>query len=392
MKQVYFDNNATTMMPQAVIEALVKYSNCGNLSSHHNSSMEAEKIVNSFKHKLENSLGMKVIFTSCASESNATVFNNVCNYFKNPHVIISAVEHKSISQCAAELEKNNKLSLSIVPVNKKCQVNVDDVIRLINENTRLVSIMGANNETGSINDIDEIFKTIKSLHPNIITHSDIVQLYGKGFNLSKYADFYSISFHKLYGPTGIGLLAYNPSMFGNTLPFPLIYGTQNDGNRGGTYNLNAICATAVAHYINFTDRNEKNLRVLALKNYFISKLFSIYPCINYSEGTLTEYSKYFVVLTPKQNSLYNTILFSTIIRVNNENIVCNKKLIDALEANNIAVSSGSACNTGGTEGSVLVAMEIPDYIKKGILRISFSDYTTKAEIDYFIKIFKQLLD
>jgi cysteine desulfurase len=269
----------------------------------------------------------------------------------------------------------------------------------IKQNTCLICIMSANNETGAINNIKEICQIARK--KNILFHCDVVQSFGKmpfvisGDPLNECpVDSFSVSFHKIYGPPGIGILVIRATM----LRFlqPMIYGSQNSSFRGGTENLIGIGASFVALRSTLTDRVTKNSKLQTILNYLMENLAKIAPVRTYEEYVLDGNSKPLEIIllsrckNPQFGYLPNTLLFSVVKRT--EPVLCNTRLKKELEKRNIIVSIGSACNTSSPKAShVLYALKADEFIRKGTLRISLGDLNTLDEAKKFIEVFATVL-
>lgn len=394
------DNNGTTKRCAPAIKALIKWSKDPiNPSTNSVYGKSATKMINDGINYIKTHCGAKkytVIFTSGASESNcmiirSTVESYIKNKKKKPHIITSLTEHKSVLECCKSLNDMNLADITYVAPSITGCINPDFIKKSIRPNTALITIMAANNELGCINN----FKAIGEISHayKIPFHSDFVQIFGKmRINLPKNnVDAISVSFHKLYGPTGCGLLIINNDFINGYDLGPQIYGTQQGGLRGGTQNVPAIASSIAAMKCTFKNRTKKNERLRALRIYILSKLSKVFKFGKYSsyfDKTNKKKDLELVLLgqTNSKKSLNNTILLS--IAKNNGRRFCNAKLKKYLDSKRIIVSVGSACNTKSKNAShVIQSIRAPDVIKQGIIRISLSDTTTKKEIDEFIKEF-----
>jgi cysteine desulfurase len=286
MTLCYLDANATTFMPELVIKTMVKWTNKGNASSHY--AKEPKKLLETFKTLLLQDLDLEdkffVIFNSGASECNSHIITSAVRSFMNktghlPHVIISSIEHKSITMCCESLKEDGLCCYSIVDVQTDGSmygmINPSDLEVLIKPNTCIISIMSANNETGIINNIPELAAVAHKR--KIPFHTDCTQSFGK-FKLYNGVDAASISFHKLYGPPGCGCLIIRKLFSEGYGLKALVHGTQNNNIRGGTENIPAIGASYAAYRYNFLKRNEKNIYLLEMKNYIKSLINSKIEC------------------------------------------------------------------------------------------------------------------
>jgi cysteine desulfurase len=278
----------------------------------------------------------------------------------------------------------------MLPVDVDGFVKVDSLEDAIKENTCLISIMTANNETGVINNISQLGK-IAHKH-GVPFHSDTVQIFGKlPINPSKNnIDAFSVSFHKLNGPIGAGLLVISKDLISNYDLRAFISGSQNDEMRGGTENIAAIAGAFKAFKVTMEKRTEKNEKLLRLKKYMMTEISRHVETAYHTDAPICAGDDPRVIwITPKDLShvLPNTLLLS-VCRANFCNLACQS----ALERLGIIVSIGSACNSSVKhESHVVKAMKISPKLYGGILRISMTDYTTKSEIDKFVIAFIKII-
>lgn len=400
---IYFDNNGTTKLCKESIKEVTKWlSNYGNPSTNNILAIKSKEMIDCGKNYILQHCGTSnkkysVIFTSGATESNCFILRSMSTAYqkinkKKPHIIISAVEHPSIMACCKSLYDNKCIELTYILPQPNGSIEPLDVKDAIQDNTCLISIMFANNETGSINNIEAIGKIAKT--HKIPFHSDAVQIFGKlKLNLQKYnLGAISVSFHKLYSPLGIGLLIINNDLVDTYKLEGIINGTQQGGLRGGTESVPNIAGAIKGMVINFTNRSEKNTKLLALKNRCLEELNKVLPVIYFEDYQAkiqhikNTYDVLFVLLGNKTNSLPNTILISL---VSFKKKICNTILKKTLESKyNIIVSVGSACSTDSKNAShVLTNMGASNDIKRGVIRISFGDYNKVKEVLQFVKCY-----
>lgn len=470
-KMLYFDNNSTTKMDKETIKFITSYMlNCSNINSSHTLANEHKKLLdncrkfilqhlNVTKQLLKDSLdcdvfdnGYYVIFTGSACESNNFVIQSAVNAYsfvypnRTPHVIVSSIEHKTTIELCKELKRTGRADITFVEPNVFGAVTSKKIEDALTPNTCIVSIMHANNEVGTINDIYKISELLTN--KNIPFHSDCVQTFGKykiklidykkeDNNEIKYQiNAISASSHKFYGPQGIGILILDKEfVYGYDLK-PLIFGSQQYNLRGGTENIPQIFGAVNALYRSFYDdsnsnlddiekaenglfkncipvlsntpiRKQKNSHLLFLSQYFIKLVkeqgeaildFVNYSTYLHSKGAVP-YNKFYnlIVLGVEdmekinrwEMNLPNTILLAIL---SNNKEICNVKLKNELEHHKIIVSIGSACNTKSKFAShVIDAIKGDNNIKKGVIRISFGDYNTKKEVEVFAKTFIKCL-
>lgn len=413
---IYLDNNATTFMPARVIKAMNEWCNMGNPSAGYRSAKKSRLMMEEFRQyigklcnfesccieprdgrAIQKPDSYKILFTSGASESNVTIINGVISSYRAvkkrlPHLIVSAIEHKSIIDAVNCFVDRGMASVTYINPRKSGHILASDVEAAILCNTCLICVMHANNETGAINDIESIIK-ISHKH-KIPVHCDMVQTFGKYPPDVRRLDVdsFSVSFHKFGGPPGVGILVVKGQFLtGYKLP-PLIFGTQNEKLRGGTENLPGIGASFEAFKININNREEKNKKILTLKKYMITELckkIKVRSYIDYT-GSPVGSDCEIVLLSGLNGYLNNTILLSLVKYTKPK--ICNVKIKEGLESKNIIISVGSACNTSSTKAShVLDSMKADELIKAGALRISLSEYNTIDHINTFINEFFKII-
>jgi len=437
---IYLDANATTFMPDKVVAEMVRWVNKGNPSAGYSSAVKARACMEEFKQKIGalcdfspccaedrdvndndtynraarvDPAKYKVIFTSGASESNCMAINGIINSYTEitggmPHVVASAIEHKSILDMLEDYAQRRKILLTLIPPTPSGHILAASVAAALRPNTALVCVMHANNETGAINDIASIGAIAHSA--NIPFHTDAVQIFGK-YPLranAMHVDSFTVSFHKLYGPAGCGLLVIKQALLIGYKFSPMIYGTQNDGMRGGTENLPAIMASAAAFNYNFARRNIKNKHLEELKTFALVEISKHLPVRHYSEyiagvangnasnsttsantNAIGKNTEIILLCGVGKAFLPNTILMAISVK---DIRVCNAKIKHALEARGIIVSVGSACNTASSKAShVLRALGADAVINAGALRISMCDDTTIDDVIAFVTALTEII-
>jgi len=410
MKKVYLDNNANTPIPEYILNEMMKWYNIGNPGAATEEGKKSKMIIKRLKELIARSCNFSlseynVILTSGASESNATIIKSIVESWESkPHIITSSYEHKSVLYVVKDLVKLGMAEATYIDPDISGRITPESVENNIKDNTCLITIMGANNETGIVNDVRRIGLVAKKY--KIPFHTDAVQLFSKYlvFPVLDNIDAFSISFHKVHGPIGVGALIIKKQLIKSYSLCPLICGTQNEGLRGGTENIVGIVGSYYGLLHNLKNRKEKNNYMGRLKQYLISELNKICP-LSYLDDYLymkmvesdSDYNNYvynescIVVLSPRDYSLPNTLLVSFKMSEDLKEL-CNKKLRELLAANNITVAIGSACNTSNKKAShVLDAIKVPQELKKGVLRISLGDENTIEEIKYFIMVIKKII-
>lgn len=412
-------------MPARVQKAMIEWCNRGNPSSGYPAARESRAMMNKFRDYIgvlcsidpccvedrdstrargnlearrRDPSEYKIIFTSGASEANCTILNGIVSAYSEtvrgiPHIVMSAIEHKSLIDQAKSFESRGCATVTFVNPDISGHVQPAAVEAAIKPNTCIVCVMHANNETGAINDIEKIGK-ISHKH-NIPFHCDTVQTFGKNpLNpTTSHVDSFCISFHKFQGPPGIGALVIKQQLLSGYKLSPMIFGSQNESLRGGTENLPGIGAAFDATKLTMNGRTKKNSTMSSIKKYIIDTISTKIPSQNYRSYITASGAKpeiEIVFLSEMTGYLSNTILLSVVKRTKPP--ICNTKMREELERRGIVVSVGSACNTANTKAShVLYAMGANDLIRRGALRISLGDDTTIDDAKKFIIEFMQVI-
>ena len=367
MRNVYADNNATTRVAPEVVEEMLPYFSelYGNPSSMHYFGGQVEKKLIEAREKVASLLNCdpsEIIFTSCGTESDSTAIQGtVESYPYKKHIITTRVEHPAVLNLCRHLSKNG-YKLTELAVDKKGCLDLSELENAIVDNTAIVSIMCANNETGVIFPIEEIGEIVKS--KGAVFHCDAVQATGKiPLDRSKCAiDLLSLSGHKLHAPKGIGALYIRKGA--KLTPF-IIGGHQERGRRAGTENVPYIIGLGKASELALKHIEDGNTRIKALRDRLEKELLR--KCTNTRTNGDTEHR------------LPNTTNISF-------EFVEGEAILLMLSQKGIAASSGSACTSGSLEPShVLRAMGIPFTFVHGSLRLSLSRYNNEEDIDYIIE-------
>ncbi|MGB9630025.1 MAG: cysteine desulfurase NifS [Thermodesulfobacteriota bacterium] len=367
MKTIYVDNNATTKVAPEVVEAMMPYFSelYGNPSSMHFFGGQVQKKVNEAREQVADFLGAdpsEIVFTSCGTESdNAAIFGTLDSYPEKRHFITTRVEHPAVGNICPYLARKG-YRVTELSVDREGRLDLDELKESISEDTALVSIMYANNETGVIFPIEEIGQIVKA--EGIPFHTDAVQAAGKiPLNMrNSTVDMLSISGHKLHAPKGIGVLYIRKGT--KFSPF-IIGGHQEKGRRGGTENVPYIIGLGKACELAKKNLNEERTRVKALRDYLEKGILERIP------NTLLN--------GDRENRLPNTLNVSF-------EYVEGESILLLLSDLGICASSGSACTSGSLEPShVLRAMGVPFTAAHGSIRFSLSIYNTKEEMDYIIE-------
>ena len=367
MKTVYVDNNATTKVAPEVLEVMLPYFTdlYGNPSSMHFFGGQVQKKVNEGREKVADLLGAdpsEVVFTSCGTESdNAAILGTLDSYPEKRHFLTTRVEHPAVNNVSSYLARKG-YRVTELSVDQQGQLDLDELRESLTEETALVSIMYANNETGVIFPIEEIGEIVKAR--GIPFHTDAVQAVGKiPIDLKRSTiDMLSLSGHKLHAPKGIGVLYIRKGT--RFSPF-MIGGHQEKGRRGGTENVPYIIGMGKACELAKAHLTDENTRIRALRDYLEQKLLEKIPNA--------------LINGDRVHRLPNTLSVSF-------EYVEGESILLLLSGLGICASSGSACTSGSLEPShVLRAMGVPFTAAHGSIRFSLSIYNTKEEMDYIIQ-------
>jgi len=372
--RVYLDNAATTPMDPEVLKEMYKVmeSHFGNPSSIHAHGREARSLLEKARRTIANLLHTspaEIFFTSGGTEAdNMAIRCGIMDYGLK-HAITSRIEHHAVLHTLEAMEKAGLIKLSFVDITSTGEVDYKHLEKLLQENERsLVSIMHANNELGTLNNIELIGDLCEQY--NAIFHSDTVQTAGHyPHDLSKLkVHFMVCSAHKLHGPKGVGFIYVSHKVKIN----PLLYGGAQERNmRGGTENIYGIAGLAKAVEMAYTDMEEHKNHIQGLKTYMMESLKAQIPGIHFNGET-----------NPAK-SLY------TVLNVSFPEMEMSDMLLFNLDISGISASGGSACSSGSNIGShVLTAIGAsPD---RPAVRFSFSKNTTKEEIDYTVNKVREI--
>ena len=363
----YFDNNATTRVAPEVVEAMLPFltEQWGNPSSAYSFGNEVGEAVDHARAQvaaLINAEPREIIFTSCGTESNNAAINSALQTQPGKrHVITTAVEHSANIKYGQMLEKRG-VEVTWIPVDRAGQLDVHEIHEAIREDTAMVSVMMANNETGVVFPIEEIAAICRI--KGVPFHTDAVQTPGK-MELDVKAlgvDYLSLSAHKLHAPKGIGCLYLRQG-----LPYQsyIVGGGQESGRRGGTENVAYMIAFGKAAEMATASLGGEVERIRALRNRMEDGILEAIP------GVTRNGAK-----EPRLASTSN-LSFAD----------CEAEaILLLLSREGICASSGSACTTGSMAPShVLTAMGLSPEHAMGAVRFSLSKYTTDAEVNYLLE-------
>lgn len=409
-KMVYLDNNSTTEVCGPAMKAIMDWTDTLNISSSSRFAKPAQQLVEKIRHRVLDHCGVSsathtVIFNSGATEGNSYILTAcVLAYRKKliekrsghilPHIVTSSIEHHSIIECCHHLVTYGLAEVTFVDPTVYGNVLAQSVEAAIRPNTCLISVMYANNEIPTVNSVAAIGK-IAHQH-SIPMHSDCVQMFGKreidikAMNL----DAITATAHKFYGPKQCGILIMNNKLITGYGLTAEIHGTQQFGLRGGTECVATYAALSAALDYTFRQRKEKNEKLASLRETCIKMLHEQFPIGDYVKYTKQELDDSvpleLVFLGPPPNrpehTLFNTILLSVV--KNKGKPICNTELKHYLDDHGVVVSIASACLTSQqTASHVLSAINAPDVVKRGVIRVSFGDHNTKRDVQTFVEVF-----
>ncbi len=367
MKTIYFDNNATTKVDERVLEE-IRPLFCelyGNPSSMHTFGGQIGRRISQARQQVATLLGCEpdeIIFTSCGTESDNTAIMGALAAVPNRRkVITTRVEHPAVLAVCRELE-NRGYTVVELNVDKQGRLNLSELSKQLDDDTALVTIMYANNETGVIFPIEEIAELVTGR--GITFHTDAVQAVGKiPLNLKKSKiDLLSLSGHKLHGPKGVGVLFVRK---GTRLSPFMLGGHQEAGKRAGTENVPGIVGLGKACELALMNIDKENKKVKYLRDKLEQAILKECPDCRLNGD--------------KDNRLPNTTNISF-------EYIEGEAILLMLDQRGICASSGSACTSGSLEPShVLRAMGVPFTAAHGSIRFSLSRYNTEEEVDYAIE-------
>lgn len=375
MKNVYLDNSATTRMDSSVLEEMIPFlsDNYGNASSVYSIGRLSKKAIEDSREKVANILNCRpdeIYFTSGGSESDNTAIKGIAraNREKGKHIITSKIEHLAVLDTCKKLEEDG-FEVTYLDVDEYGRINLDELKSSIRKDTILISIMYANNEVGTIQQISQIGKIAKE--NNIYFHTDAVQAIGsvKIDVQAQNIDSLSLSSHKFYGPKGIGILYVKKDIKFEKF---IDGGHQERNKRAGTENVANIVGLAKALEMAYDKLEEHTLKISQLRDYYENSVKESIPNIKIN-GDIND-------RLPGNSNI-------SFIGVNGQDLLLN------LDMMGICVSSGSACTSGSINAShVLMALGLDEDIARSSIRVSIGKYNTKEDIDYLVKNLIEIVD
>ena len=374
MNIIYLDNSATTPIKSEVLKEMMPYltTEYGNASSLYSVGRSAKRAIEKARNRVAELLNCnhnEIYFTGGGSESDNIALKGFAyaNKEKGNHIITSKIEHSAILETCKTLERQG-FEVSYINVNEDGIIDVEELRKSIKTNTILISVMTANNEVGTVQPIEEIAKIAHD--NNIIFHTDAVQAIGNvQIDVEKMRiDMLSLSSHKINGPKGVGALYIKN---GIEVEKFINGGHQEKDRRAGTENVAGIVGIGKAAEI-ARKNMETHIRNLSkIRDYYIKKVQKEIPNIRIN------------------GSMENRLPGNANISFKGINA---SELIFKLDERGICVSSGSACSSGNRNPShVLIAMNVPEVYLNSAIRTTFGDNNTFEQVDYVVKILKQII-
>ncbi len=373
--KVYLDNNATTKMDGRAVEAMIPFftETYANASSIHGAGQEAKRYLDQARGKICDLLGvdmLEIVFTASGTESNNMALRGVAKAYekRGKHIITTMIEHPAVKDTCKDLEKQG-YEVTYLGVDTNGVVDLEELKSVIREDTILISVMHANNETGVVQPVEEIAKIANE--KKIVFHVDSVQTIGKLDVKPKEIgiDLLTFSGHKFYGPKGVGGLYVK---MGTRMTKILTGGHQERKRRPGTVNLPGIIGMAKAMEVAIAEKEEHYKKEKELRDYFEEEILKRIPEITINGREADR--------LPGTSSV-------TFKYLEGESILLR------LDFKGISVSSGSACAADDLKAShVLLAMGVPVEFAHGTIRFSLGKYNTKEEIDYVVEVLPPIIE
>lgn len=376
---IYFDNAATTQIRDEVIASMADSmrDSYGNASSSHSFGRVSKSLVENSRKAIARYLNVsagEIVFTSGGTEADNLVLRSAVRDLNVGHIITAKVEHHAVLHTIGQLENEYNLSVSFVNIDSEGHIDYNHLETLLkNSKDTLVSLMHVNNEIGTLLDIKRVGDLCQA--NDALFHTDAVQSVGH-FNLDLQdiqVDFLAASAHKFHGPKGVGFAFVRK----NSGLKPLIFGGEQErGLRAGTESIHNIVGLSEALKYAYDNYESEHQYVAGIKRYFVEKLTLELPTVTFngSSGDL-EKSTYTLinVCLPVDEKKASMLLFQ-------------------LDLKGIACSKGSACQSGSSKGShVLAEILNDDDMQKPSIRFSFSIYNTIEEVDYVVAVLKEFI-
>ncbi len=377
MKAIYLDNAATTIIDAEVLSVMhaASLENYGNPSSTHQFGRKAKTAIENVRKNIAghfNVAASEIIFTSGGTEADNLILHNAVLNLEVQRIITSKIEHHAVLHTCEFLEKSQGIQLDFVDLDAQGNLDLHHLETLLatSDKKTLMSLMLINNEIGNLLPVEEVCHLAIKYHA--LFHSDTVQTIGHyPLDLQQFSiDFIVASAHKFHGPKGVGFAYFKKGM----VVLPMFYGgNQEKGARASTENVAGILGMEKALSIAIQNLEKDRNQILEIKKYFITELNHHFENIHFNGFSADESRSTYTILNVRFPTKNDLLLFS-------------------LDMAGIAVSGGSACQSGSNKGSHVLAEILTDeQANETSIRFSFSKYTTKEEIDFTIVKLKELL-
>jgi len=375
MKTVYLDNASTTPLRPEVIAEMTKVltQNFGNPSSSHSFGRDSKNLIELSRKSIAKNLNcnaQEIIFTSCGTEANNFILLSCIRDLGVKRIITSKIEHHAVLHTVEVFEKQYGIKVDFVNILPDGTVDYNDLEVLLSQEIKtLVSLMHVNNEIGTILNLEKVAQLCKN--HNAYFHTDTVQSIGKTkIDLHELPiDFLVASAHKFHGPKGIGFAYIRKGIVLHPI---LLGGEQEKGLRAGTESVHNIVGMAKALEISMETLDTEKAEVLELKEYLTEQLYLNFPEVTFAGNPSDTFYNITNVILPFDENKISMLLFQ-------------------LDMNGIAVSRGSACQSGSIKPShVLEAFLSKELLKKPNIRISLSHYNSTEDVDYLIETLKKI--
>ena len=379
MKSIYLDNAATTPLIPEVVETMHRamQSNFGNPSSTHHIGRLAKSAVETARKSIAKHFNIgagEIIFTAGGTEADNLILFNAVNNLQVDTIITTRIEHHAVLHTIDHLEKTFGTEVLFLDIDTKGNPSIshlETLLSSIKDKTSLVSLMYVNNEIGNLLEINEIVSLCKKHQAYF--HTDAVQAIGHyQIDLKEIPiDFLAASAHKFHGPKGVGFAYFKK---GHGIKPMLHGGDQEKGARSSTENVHSILGMETALSIAMKDLAEDAKAILEIKKYCMDALQSAFPTIRFNGNSGDLKSSSYTIL----NAQFPTD---------------NSMLIFQLDLAGIAVSGGSACQSGSNHGSHVLAEILNETESNNTsIRFSFSKFTSRADIDYLVASLKKIMN
>ena len=381
MDSIYLDNAATTPVLEEVVDIMTQTlaSSFGNPSSIHSQGRTAKSIIENTRKSIAKELGAQpkeIIFTSGGTEGDNMILQGAVHGLGIETIITSKIEHHAVLHAVENLDKTAGVTVQYVKVLPDGSPDIDDLERLLqNDNTKkLVSLIHVNNELGTIIDLETIGNLCRK--NNAFFHSDTVQSIGHcRFNLQELPiDFLVAAAHKFHGPKGIGFVFIRKETGLQSLLFG---GDQERGLRAGTESVHNIVGLGEAFSHAYTNLDDDQSKIADIKSYCIAQLSSKIPNLSFN-GCCDDLSK----------STYTILNVRIPMSADKANL-----LGFTLDLKGICCSKGSACQAGSETGSHVLNHILSDQqLQSPSIRLSFSKFNTKQDIDHLVKVLEEYIN